>query len=33
MILFSLVLVVGNGIGGRFADRSLFGTLFVTFAA
>ena len=33
MILFGLVLVVGNGIGGRFADRSLFGTLFVTFAA
>lgn len=33
MILFGLGLVVGNWIGGRFADRSLFGTLFVTLAA
>lgn len=33
MVLFGLGLVVGNGIGGRFADRSLFGTLFVTLAA
>lgn len=30
MILFGLGLTVGNWIGGRFADRSLFGTLFVT---
>lgn len=33
MVLFGLGLAVGNGIGGRFADRSLFGTLFVTLAA
>lgn len=33
MILFGLGLAVGNWIGGRFADRSLFGTLFVTLAA
>lgn len=33
MVLFGLGLVVGNWIGGRFADRSLFGTLFVTLAA
>lgn len=32
MVLFGLGLVVGNWIGGRFADRSLFGTLFVTLA-
>ncbi|MGQ1397647.1 MFS transporter [Acinetobacter baumannii] len=33
MILFGLGLTVGNWIGGRFADRSLFGTLFVTLTA
>lgn len=33
MVLFGLGLVVGNWIGGSFADRSLFGTLFVTLAA
>lgn len=33
MVLFGLGLVVGNWFGGRFADRSLFGTLFVTLAA
>ncbi|MDU1061521.1 MAG: MFS transporter [Leclercia adecarboxylata] len=33
MVLFGLGLAVGNGIGGRLADRSLFGTLFVTLAA
>ncbi|WPE24244.1 MFS transporter [Shinella zoogloeoides] len=33
MILFGLGLAVGNWIGGRFADRALFGTLFVTLAA
>ncbi|MDP0929536.1 MFS transporter [Paracoccus onubensis] len=33
MVLFGLGLVVGNWIGGRFADRSLFGTLFVTLTA
>lgn len=33
MVLFGLGLGVGNWIGGRFADRSLFGTLFVTLAA
>lgn len=33
MVLFGLGLVVGNWIGGHFADRSLFGTLFVTLAA
>lgn len=33
MMLFGLGLAVGNWIGGRFADRSLFGTLFVTLAA
>ncbi|RDD72593.1 MFS transporter [Paracoccus versutus] len=33
MVLFGLGLVVGNWIGGRFADSSLFGTLFVTLAA
>ncbi|WP_108659979.1 MFS transporter [Acuticoccus kandeliae] len=32
MVLFGLGLAVGNWIGGRFADRSLFGTLFVTLA-
>jgi DHA1 family inner membrane transport protein len=33
MVLFGLGLAVGNWIGGRFADRSLFGTLFVTLVA
>lgn len=33
MVLFGLGLAVGNWCGGRFADRSLFGTLFVTLAA
>lgn len=33
MVLFGLGLAVGNGIGGRFADRSLFGTLYATLAA
>lgn len=33
MVLFGLGLAVGNWIGGRFADRSMFGTLFVTLAA
>ncbi|WP_437890155.1 MFS transporter [Phytobacter sp. V91] len=33
MVLFGLGLAVGNWFGGRFADRSLFGTLFVTLAA
>ncbi|XXD10086.1 MFS transporter [Klebsiella sp. R445] len=33
MVLFGLGLAVGNWIGGHFADRSLFGTLFVTLAA
>lgn len=33
MILFGLGLAVGNWVGGRFADRSLFGTLFVTLFA
>jgi DHA1 family inner membrane transport protein len=33
MVVFGLGLAVGNWIGGRFADRSLFGTLFVTLAA
>ncbi len=33
MVLFGLGLAVGNWVGGRFADRSLFGTLFVTLAA
>lgn len=33
MILFGLGLAVGNWLGGRCADRSLFGTLFVTLAA
>ncbi len=33
MVLFGLGLAVGNWIGGRFADRSLFGTLFITLAA
>lgn len=33
MILFGLGLAVGNWLGGRFADKSLFGTLFVTLAA
>ena len=32
MVLFGLGLFAGNWIGGRFADRSLFGTLFVTLA-
>jgi len=33
MVLFGLGLAVGNWTGGRFADRSLFGTLFITLAA
>lgn len=33
MVLFGLGLAVGNWMGGRYADRSLFGTLFVTLAA
>jgi DHA1 family inner membrane transport protein len=33
MVLFGLGLAVGNAVGGRFADRSLFGTLFVTLTA
>lgn len=33
MVLFGLGLAVGNWLGGRFADRSLFGTLFITLAA
>lgn len=33
MVLFGFGLAVGNWIGGRFTDRSLFGTLFVTLAA
>lgn len=33
MVAFGLGLAVGNWIGGRFADKSLFGTLFVTLAA
>ncbi|MBW9115733.1 MFS transporter [Rhizobium cauense] len=33
MVLFGLGLAGGNWLGGRFADRSLFGTLFVTLAA
>lgn len=33
MVLFGLGLAVGNWAGGRFADQSLFGTLFVTLAA
>ena len=33
MVLFGLGLAVGNWLGGHFADRSLFGTLFVTLAA
>lgn len=33
MVLFGLGLAVGNWIGGRYADRSLFGTLFVTLLA
>lgn len=33
MVLFGLGLAIGNWLGGRFADRSLFGTLFVTLAA
>lgn len=33
MVLFGLGLASGNWVGGRFADRSLFGTLFVTLAA
>jgi len=33
MVLFGLGLAGGNWVGGRFADRSLFGTLFVTLAA
>ncbi|PRD12700.1 MFS transporter [Pantoea coffeiphila] len=33
MVLFGLGLAVGNWVGGRFADRSLFGTLFVTLIA
>lgn len=33
MVLFGLGLAVGNWLGGRFADRSLFGTLFVTLIA
>lgn len=33
MILFGLGLVVGNSIGGRFADRALFKTLYISLAA
>lgn len=33
MVLFGLGLAFGNWTGGRFADRSLFGTLFVTLTA
>ncbi|MFU0889246.1 MFS transporter [Kluyvera sichuanensis] len=33
MVLFGLGLAVGNWIGGRYADRSLFGTLFFTLLA
>lgn len=33
MVLFGLGLAIGNWLGGRFADRSLFGTLFATLAA
>ncbi|HGK4673631.1 TPA: MFS transporter [Kluyvera georgiana] len=33
MVIFGLGLAVGNWLGGRFADRSLFGTLFITLAA
>lgn len=33
MVLFGLGLAIGNWAGGRFADRSLYGTLFVTLAA
>lgn len=33
MVLFGLGLALGNWVGGRFADRSLFGTLFVTLGA
>lgn len=35
MVLFGLGLglAVGNWLGGRFADRSLFGTLYVTLIA
>lgn len=33
MVLFGFGLAVGNWAGGRFADRSLFGTLFTTLAA
>ncbi|MCW2482244.1 MFS transporter, partial [Candidatus Symbiopectobacterium sp. NZEC135] len=33
MVLFGFGLAVGNWVGGRFADGSLFGTLFVTLAA
>lgn len=33
MILFGLGLAVGNWAGGRFADKSLFGTLLVSLAA
>ncbi|BBT70224.1 MFS transporter [Klebsiella sp. WP8-S18-ESBL-06] len=33
MVLFGLGLAVGNWLGGCFADRSLFGTLFITLAA
>ena len=33
MVLFGLGLAAGNWMGGRFADRSLFGTLFITLAA
>ncbi|EFE96358.1 MFS transporter [Serratia odorifera] len=33
MVLFGFGLAVGNWLGGRFADRSLFGTLLVTLAA
>ena len=33
MVLFGLGLAVGNWLGGRFADKSLFGTLYATLAA
>ena len=33
MVLFGPGLAVGNWIGGRFADKFLFGTLYATLAA
>ncbi|MGJ8514524.1 MFS transporter [Carnimonas bestiolae] len=32
MVIFGLGLVIGNLLGGRFADRSLYGTLFTSLA-